>query len=96
MCEQVVKTSHQPKRYVKCPLLWCECGHVNHGHGYGGCGGDTLRGCIWVSCKCEKFRLAEKQDATPGLNPKGKKVMHRHRFGSHHQGFPGRDLPESL
>ena len=79
MCTEVVRVSHQKRKIIPCQIRYCVCGHSNHGHGPGGCSGETLRGAVWQGCKCETFRLSEKRERPP-------KTAERQRFGTHHQG----------
>jgi hypothetical protein len=65
MCTEVVRVSHQKRKILRCPVKRCDCGHINHAHGPGGCSGDTLRGCCYVPCNCETFKLAADQTHNP-------------------------------
>lgn len=77
MCVVVMKTSHKVRKWIRCPIKWCECKHANRGHGPGGCGGETLKGAVWHPCKCETFRLAENQERPEAM------IRHSMIFGTH-------------
>lgn len=70
---------------IRCEIVYCLCGHANQGHGPGGCGGETKRGAVWHSCKCETFVRAENQERKPN-------IAHRQGFGIYHAGPGGQQL----
>lgn len=79
MCVEVMRTSHRKRKLITCPPKWCACGHLNYGHGPGGCSGETRRGCCWVSCNCVTFVAGE-------VPKKPENSKYIQQFGTRHQG----------